>query len=45
MMRQQRLEGKTLRAIAENLNAVGVKTPAGKRWYASTVRGALRTEP
>jgi DNA invertase Pin-like site-specific DNA recombinase len=41
MLQQQRLEGKTFRQIAENLNAVGVKTPSGAKWYSSTVRGAL----
>jgi DNA invertase Pin-like site-specific DNA recombinase len=45
MMQQQRLEGKTFRQVAENLNALGVKTPAGARWYASTVRSALLTPP
>ena len=45
MMQQQRFEGKTLRQIAENLNAIGVKTPSGHRWYASTVRAALLAPP
>ena len=42
MMQQQRFQGATLRRIAQNLNDLGVKTPAGARWYASTVRGALK---
>jgi DNA invertase Pin-like site-specific DNA recombinase len=37
-----RAEGKTFRAITEQLNALGLKTGNGARWYASTVRGALR---
>lgn len=36
--RNQRL---SLRAIAEKLNILGVKTPSGSRWYASSVRTAI----
>ena len=42
MMRQQRDEGASLRAIAARLNELGLKTAGGKSWYASTVRKALR---
>lgn len=43
MMQRQRFEGKTLREIARNLNDLGVKTVSGAKWYASTVRGALKS--
>lgn len=42
MIQRQRFEGKTYRQITENLNALGVKTASGAKWYASTVRGALK---
>lgn len=41
MMDKLRAEGLTLRAIADRLNALGLRTPRGSYWYASTVRGAL----
>lgn len=41
MMRERRLEGATLRQIAAHLNALGLHTPAGRHWYASTVRKAM----
>lgn len=41
MMEKHRAEGLTLRAIADRLNALGLRTPKGSAWYASTVRGAL----
>lgn len=41
MIEKHRAEGLTLRAIAEQLNALGLRTPKGSAWYASTVRGAL----
>jgi DNA invertase Pin-like site-specific DNA recombinase len=41
MIRRHRDEGKSLRAIADAMNAAGVKTPTGASWYASTVRAAL----
>ena len=42
MMQRQRFQGATLRQIAQNMNELGVRTPSGARWYASTVRGALQ---
>jgi DNA invertase Pin-like site-specific DNA recombinase len=43
---RERRRGRSLRAIAESLNAAGVPTgQSGKRWYAATVRAvALRAE-
>jgi DNA invertase Pin-like site-specific DNA recombinase len=41
VMEKLRVEGLTLRAIADRLNALGLHTPKGSSWYASTVRGAL----
>jgi DNA invertase Pin-like site-specific DNA recombinase len=41
MMQELRGDGLTLRAIADRLNALGLRTPKGSSWYASTVRGAL----
>jgi hypothetical protein len=34
-------QGKTLRAIADDLNRLQVRTPRGKQWYASSVRNQL----
>ena len=45
MMRQQRSEGLTLRRIAAHLNALGLRTPKGNIWYASTVRDVLGRAP
>jgi DNA invertase Pin-like site-specific DNA recombinase len=42
MMHRQRLECGSYRAIAARLNELGVKTPAGKGWHASTVRAAMK---
>jgi DNA invertase Pin-like site-specific DNA recombinase len=42
MMERERIEGGSYRAIAERLNELGLKTPGGKHWYASTVRTAMR---
>jgi hypothetical protein len=42
MMRRYRSERMTLRAIAREINALGLKTPAKKQWYASTVRKAIQ---
>jgi len=39
---QQRQEGMTLQAIADNLNGQGQTTPRGCRWSAASVRRALR---
>jgi DNA invertase Pin-like site-specific DNA recombinase len=41
MIQRLRLEGGTLRAIAGELNALGLRTPRGGRWHASRVRAAL----
>src|SRR6266851_120399 len=38
MMQQHRDEGMTLRAIADKLNGLGLRTPKGSQWYACTVR-------
>ena len=40
-MYELRASGLPLRAIADRLNALGIRTPQGASWYASTVRGAL----
>jgi DNA invertase Pin-like site-specific DNA recombinase len=45
MIMQRKNAGESLRAIAQHLNATGVKTPSGAQWYASTVRAALLREP
>lgn len=41
MIKKHRDEGMALKAIADQLNALGIKTPQSKAWYASTVRRAL----
>jgi DNA invertase Pin-like site-specific DNA recombinase len=41
LMKQYRAEGMALKAIADRLNALGIKTPHGKAWYAMTVQRAL----
>ncbi len=41
LIRELRAERKSLRAIAEQLNATGLRTPSGAKWYASTIRAAL----
>jgi DNA invertase Pin-like site-specific DNA recombinase len=41
MMRQHRDEGMTLRAIADKLNGLGLRTPNGCQWYACTVSKAM----
>lgn len=43
-VRAWRLEGWTLRKIAEELNRVQVPTKRGGRWYASTVRYLLQND-
>ena len=43
-IRAWRAEGLTLKAIADRLNAEGVKTKHGKTWYPSTVRYLLTNE-
>jgi DNA invertase Pin-like site-specific DNA recombinase len=42
MIQRLRLEGATLRGIAGNLNALGLRTPRGGRWGATGVRTAMR---
>lgn len=42
MMHRHRLECGSYRAIAARLNEIGVKTPSGKSWHASTVRAAMK---
>ncbi|HZQ44484.1 MAG TPA: recombinase family protein [Acidobacteriaceae bacterium] len=41
MMRQYRADGLTLRAIADKLNGLGLRTPKGFKWYAATVANAM----
>ena len=41
MMHRHRAEGMTLRAIAAQLNGLGLRTPKGSQWYAGTVRKAI----
>jgi DNA invertase Pin-like site-specific DNA recombinase len=36
-----REQGKSLRAIARELNRLGVRTPGGKQWHAQTVKYRL----
>ena len=40
IVRRHRAEGMTLRAIAAQLNTLGLRTPRGSQWYAGTVRNA-----
>jgi hypothetical protein len=42
LMRGWRQEKKSLWAIAEELNRLGIRTGRGSRWYASTVRLQLK---
>jgi DNA invertase Pin-like site-specific DNA recombinase len=42
MMQRLRSEGRTLRAIADELNGLGLRTPKENRWYASTVSNVIR---
>ena len=41
VMHRHRAEGMTLRAIAAQLNGLGLRTPRGSQWYAGTVRKVL----
>lgn len=41
MMHRHRANGMTLRAIAAQLNGLGLRTPHGSQWYAGTVRKAM----
>jgi DNA invertase Pin-like site-specific DNA recombinase len=43
MMCKLRSEGQTLRSIAAHLNQLGLRTPQGSLWYASTVRPCVST--
>ncbi|MGA8027735.1 MAG: recombinase family protein, partial [Bryobacteraceae bacterium] len=40
IMRERKAAGDSLRAIAAHVNALGLRTPGGAMWYASTVRAA-----
>jgi Recombinase len=42
MIARLRLEGGTLRGIADRLNALAIKTATGGRWHPTTVRSAAR---
>ena len=42
IMQNHHAEGWTFRRIAAEMNALGLKTPRGANWYASTVRASLR---
>jgi DNA invertase Pin-like site-specific DNA recombinase len=44
MMQEQRDMGLTLRAIADKLNGLGLRTPKGSIWYACTVNKAMRAQ-
>ena len=44
VMRERRERGDTLRAIADKLNRLGLKTTRGRGWYASTIRTELGRE-
>jgi DNA invertase Pin-like site-specific DNA recombinase len=41
IMRHHRSTGESLRGIARRLNVLGLKTPKGHEWHASTVRAAV----
>jgi DNA invertase Pin-like site-specific DNA recombinase len=41
LMRQQRSQGRTYRAIADYLNDLGFRTPRGCRWHNETIRDIL----
>ena len=43
LVRSLQAGGRTLQAVADELNARGVKTARGGQWYPSTVRGVLQT--
>jgi DNA invertase Pin-like site-specific DNA recombinase len=43
IIQRMRMESASLRTIAARLNELGVTTPGGSRWHASTVRLAIRT--
>ena len=41
MMHKHRKDGMSLKAIADQLNALGITTPQGSAWYPMTVQRAL----
>jgi DNA invertase Pin-like site-specific DNA recombinase len=41
LMTEWRGQGKTLRAIARDLNRLNIRPARGREWYASSVRGQL----
>jgi len=41
LMVEWRSQGKTLRAIAHDLNRLNIRPARGREWYASSVRGQL----
>ena len=41
LIKEWRAEGKTLRAIAHDLNRLNIRPPRGRQWYASSVRNQL----
>jgi DNA invertase Pin-like site-specific DNA recombinase len=41
LMTEWRANGKTLRAIAHDLNRLNIRPPRGRQWYASSVRNQL----
>lgn len=41
LMRDKRKQGKTLRAIAEDLNKLNIRAPRGGQWYATSVKNQL----
>lgn len=45
IMREQREKGRTLRAIADHLNGLGIPSPRGGRWYNERVRAILARQP
>lgn len=42
MIHKLRLEGGTLRGIADKLNALKIRTPLGYRWHPSAIRASMR---
>jgi DNA invertase Pin-like site-specific DNA recombinase len=45
LMSEWRGQGKTLRAIARDLNRLNIRPARGREWYASSVRNQLSTFP
>ena len=42
LMRQQRGQGRSYRAIADHLNDLGLRTPSGAHWHNETIRDLLK---